>query len=146
MARHRISKSTMVDQLGRIIPNGTVTVLATGTSTTVPIYLSATTTTVITGSVVTTDSDGNFDFWINAGLKTDLRFAKTKFKTVTHNHQVQQSEFRYYADALETDQGVEGNSTSIAALLTDIGSTEETVVLTPGTYTVATNIERYLRM
>lgn len=58
-------QGTMTDQQGHVIAGGTVTVYLTGTTTLAEIFAAETGGSAISGSVVTSDSNGAFKFWID---------------------------------------------------------------------------------
>ncbi|GAG32303.1 unnamed protein product, partial [marine sediment metagenome] len=64
--------STLTDQQGSVLAGGTVTVYESGTTTAATIY-DADGGSVISGSVVTSGTDGSFIFWID-----DTEYAVTK--------------------------------------------------------------------
>jgi len=63
MARH-IFQSTLNDQHGNVVVAGKVTVKLSGTSTLATVYESKT-GAAITGSVITTGTDGSYLFWVD---------------------------------------------------------------------------------
>ncbi len=87
MARYPY-KYTMKDQRGAIIVGGTITVYDTGTSNLATIYESEA-GSVVSGSVLTSDSSGKAEFWIDeadyASITSRFKLvsAKTGFATVT---------------------------------------------------------------
>jgi len=128
------------DALNKVIASGTATVYKAGTTTLVSIYDSETATSAVSGSAVTTDSNGVFSFWVNQGQKVKVVLSKANHGSVTYdNREPQQSEYQYYADAYESDQGLEGNGFSVKAHVDTIGASSETIVFTPGTYTFSTS-------
>ena len=68
MARH-IFQSTLNDQHGNVVVAGKVTVKLSGTSTLATVYESKT-GAVITGSVITTGTDGSYLFWVSRWICT----------------------------------------------------------------------------
>ena len=114
-----------VDGNGRVIKDGTVTVYLAGTSTPATIYADETTVTPITGSVVTTATDGLFGFWIDmvSGQKFKLVLSKANYVTQTYDDVAigggRECEFYYIGDF----------ANSLATMVSRVGSDRVTVVV-----------------
>jgi len=64
MAR-QLFESTLTDQQGHIVVGGSITVYLTGTLTAATIYSASSGGSAVTGSKVTSGSDGSYSFWID---------------------------------------------------------------------------------
>ncbi len=89
MARHKF-QSHYTDGLGNVVQSGTVTVLNGGTSTASTIYAAESGGSALSGGVVTTDSAGFFEFWVDtadysAGNRFDITLSKTGFNSQTYS-------------------------------------------------------------
>lgn len=65
MARYPYN-GVVQDGNGVVVSGATVTVRIAGTTTAATIYSAATGGSAVTGAILTTDSDGKFNFWIDA--------------------------------------------------------------------------------
>jgi len=64
MAR-QLFESTLTDQQGHVVVGGSITVYLTGTLTAATIYSASSGGSAVTGSKVTSGSDGSYSFWID---------------------------------------------------------------------------------
>lgn len=140
-----VYQSHYVDGNGSTISSGTVKVYLTGTDTLATIY-SSETSSAISGSEISTSTDGSFSFFVDPkDYDTDQEFrvvlSKTNFATTTYDDVSIFPDLvrRYQVDPDETDQGSTGNGFSIKAIVDSIGSNTETIYLRPGSYTLTTS-------
>lgn len=144
--RH-IYQGTFKDHTGNVVENGTVTVCPAGTSTLATIYTAETGGSADTDSAVSTDTYGHFYFYVDPkdyalSQKFKIKLSKPLLTTKEYDDIdiFPSLQYRYIADPSEADQGATGNGNTIKALVDSIGGTDkETILLSPGTYTLTTN-------
>lgn len=81
--------STFKDEQGNIVPSGTIQVNLAGTTTAATVY-STESGPVISGGTITSDAQGDFEFWVDSsdygpGQRFSLVFSKTGFATKTRD-------------------------------------------------------------
>ena len=143
-------EQVFTDGQGRVVQDGSITVYKAGTNKTVlaTIYSTETIATSIAGSVVKTDpapnGTGVFNFWMDDYTEEIVDVVLSRSDLIQTNYDntpiIHKEIYQYYANAGETDQGITGNGNTILAFINTIGSNSQTIVLKPGTYTLATNL------
>lgn len=134
MARF-IFQSVARDGNAKVIPSANVTVYKADGTTKATIY-AAETGSADADSIVTTGTDGSFQFWVDdSDYSLNQRFkfsiSKTNFQTKSYDDIIifpPVPQNTYYVDYNETDQGIAGSGYSVKDLVDSIGSTNATLV------------------